>query len=62
MIQHVHWRRSGEMKLIIEITLTSEQETTIYWNKLVAWFKGGPRALQLSIGKSESVSMERRST
>jgi len=59
MLVHIHWRRSGEMKIIIELTFTSEQETSIYWNRICAWYKNGPRALQLSLAKPESVSAEK---
>jgi hypothetical protein len=62
MIDHLHWRRSGETKLVIELTFTSDAELSIYWDRILAWHKNGPRALRLSIGKPNSVSMERLKT
>lgn len=62
MIDHIHFRRSGETKLVIEMTFTSEQELSLHWEKFLAWYKVGPRSLQLSIGKSNTISLERVKT
>lgn len=62
MIEHLHWRRSGETKLVIELTFGSEGEASIYWDRICDWYKNGPRKLVLTLEKSESVSLERLKT
>ena len=62
MIEHIHWRRSGETKLVVEMTLSSEEELSQNWDRICAWFKSGPRALQLTLGKSKTISLERLKT
>ena len=62
MIEHLHWRRSGETKLVIEITFSSDAEVSRQWDKIMAWFKGKPRPVQLTIPASETISFERTKT
>lgn len=62
MLEHLHFQRAGETKLIIELTFSNESELSAAWDQIAQWYKAGPKETKFTLGKAKSTTFQRKKT